>query len=177
MEHESRLGDNVTPIERRFIVPGLATGHATFHWIVQSFAVALPEIQDSTGLNSVGVAGVMSAMDLTAGQFALPSGLVVDVLRCYWELLLGLFASAAVVLAFLPTTRLLHARRRQRADGISIRSSVPNFEVAGIGSAHGAAPLGAPPFLLLSSPSYLTASPLFPQEADQCQHSPLDPSS
>ena len=83
----------------------LATGHATFHWIVQSFAVALPEIQAAFGLNSVGVAGIMSARDFAAGLIALPGGVVVDVLRRHWGLLLGLFASAAVVLAFLPTTR------------------------------------------------------------------------
>ncbi|CAI7989782.1 Glutathione hydrolase proenzyme [Geodia barretti] len=88
----------------------------TFHWIVQSFAVALPEIQDSTGLNSVGVAGVMSAMDLTAGQFALPSGLVVDVLRCYWELLLGLFASAAVVRQ--TNASIHHSTRRHERQGV-----------------------------------------------------------
>ena len=105
MEQHNPSSRNNTSALRRFMMPALAFGHATFHWDVQSFLVALPEIQASTVLNSVGVAGVMSAMDLTAGQFALPSGLVVDVLRRYWELLLGLFASAAVVLAFLPTTR------------------------------------------------------------------------
>ena len=96
---------NGTSALRHYMMPGLATGHATFHWIVQSFAVALPEIQAAFGLNSVGVAGIMSARDLAAGQFALPSGLVVDVLRRYWELLLRLFASAAVVFAILPLTR------------------------------------------------------------------------
>ena len=94
-----------TSTYHHIVIPGLAPGNAKFHWIVQSFAVALPEIQAAFGLNSVGVAGIMSARDLAAGQFALPCCLVVDVLRRYWELLLGLFASAAVVLVFLPTTR------------------------------------------------------------------------
>ena len=105
MEQHAPPAGNGTSALRRYMMPGLATGHATFHWIVQSFAVALPEIQAAFGLNSVGVAGIMSARDLAAGLIALPGGVVVDVLRRHWELLLGLFASAAVVLAFLPTTR------------------------------------------------------------------------
>ena len=68
----------------------LATGHATLHWILQSLAVALPEIQAAFGLSSVGAAGVMSARDLAAGLIALPGGVIVDVLKRYWGLLLAL---------------------------------------------------------------------------------------
>ena len=96
---------NGTSALRRYMMPGLATEHATFHWIVQSFAVALPEIQAAIGLNSVGVAGIMSARDLTAELIALPAGIVVDVLHRYWELLPRLFALAAVVFAILPLER------------------------------------------------------------------------
>ena len=79
------------------MIPGLASGHAAFHWIIQSFAVALPEIQVAFGLNSVGAAGIMSARDLASGLIALPGGVVVDFLRRYWGLLLaGCLALAAV---------------------------------------------------------------------------------
>ena len=79
------------------MLTGMAAGHATFHWIIQSFAVALPEIQAAFGLNSVGVAGIMSARDLAAGLIALPGGVVVDILRRYWGLLLaGCLAVAAL---------------------------------------------------------------------------------
>ena len=37
------------------VVGGLAVGHSIFHWIVQSFIVTLPEIQDAFGLSAVGV--------------------------------------------------------------------------------------------------------------------------
>ena len=67
----------------------LATGHATFHWILQSFAVVLPEVQAAIGLNSVGAAGIMSARELASGLIALPGGVVVDILRRYWGLLLA----------------------------------------------------------------------------------------
>ena len=74
---------------RRYMMPGLATGHATFHWILQSFAVVLPEIQMFFGLNAVGAAGVMSARDLASGIIALPGGVVVDIVRRHWDFLLA----------------------------------------------------------------------------------------
>lgn len=81
----------------RYMLSGMAAGHSTFHWIIQSFAVVLPEIQAAFGLNSVGAAGVMSARDLAAGLIALPGGVVVDIIRRHWGLLLaGCLAIAAV---------------------------------------------------------------------------------
>ena len=77
----------------RIIVPGLATGHVVFHWIVQSFVVVLPEIQQAFMLNTVGVGGILSARELASGLVALPGGVVVDILRRYWgQLLAGCLA-------------------------------------------------------------------------------------
>ncbi|MDE2786240.1 MAG: MFS transporter [Chloroflexota bacterium] len=73
----------------RIIVPGLATGHVVFHWIVQSFVVVLPEIQQAFQLNTVGVGGILSARELASGLVALPGGVVVDILRRYWAQLLA----------------------------------------------------------------------------------------
>lgn len=73
----------------RIIVPGLATGHVVFHWIVQSFVVVLPEIQQAFMLNTVGVGGILSARELASGLVALPGGVVVDILRRYWAQLLS----------------------------------------------------------------------------------------
>ena len=96
---------------RRYMMPGLATGHATFHWILQSFAVALPEIQMFFGLNAVGAAGVMSARDLASGIIALPGGVVVDIVRRHWGLLLagclGLAALGSLVMGVSPVYWLL----------------------------------------------------------------------
>lgn len=95
----------------RYMLSGLAVGHATFHWIIQSFAVALPEIQASFGLNSVGAAGIMSARELAAGLIALPGGVVVDILRRYWGLLLagclGVAALGSLVMGMSPVYPLL----------------------------------------------------------------------
>ena len=81
----------------RTIVPGLAVGHTVFHWIVQSFVVALPEIQQAFNLNSVGVGGILSARELASGLVALPGGVVVDILRRYWGPLLALCLGASAL--------------------------------------------------------------------------------
>ena len=39
----------------RVMVSALAVGHVGFHWILQSFVVVVPEIQQTFGLNGVGV--------------------------------------------------------------------------------------------------------------------------
>lgn len=95
----------------RSMLTGLAVGHATFHWIIQSFVVALPEIQAAFGLNSVGAAGIMSARELAAGLVALPAGVVADVLRRYWGALLagclGLAALGSLVMGISPVYPLL----------------------------------------------------------------------
>ena len=74
----------------RTIIPGLATGHVVFHWIVQSFVVVLPEIQAAFSLSAVGVGGLLSARELASGVVALPGGVAVDMVRRYWGLLLAL---------------------------------------------------------------------------------------
>ena len=111
MAQESSVSRSPDSTSRRLMIPGLASGHATFHWIIQSFAVVLPEIQMFFGLNSVGAAGVMSARDLAAGLIALPGGVVVDVLRRYWGVLLagclGLAALGSVVMGVSPVYWLL----------------------------------------------------------------------
>ena len=80
------------------MVSGLLAGHAMFHWIIQSFVVVLPEIQSAFNLNSVGVGGVLSARELAAGLVVLPGGVVVDLLRRYWGVLLaGCLGTAGLV--------------------------------------------------------------------------------
>ena len=109
MARESAVTEDTA--SRRLMIPGLATGHTTFHWIIQSFAVALPEIQMAFGLNRVGAAGVMSARDLAAGLIALPGGVVVDIMRRYWGFLLagclGLAALGSLLMGVSPVYWLL----------------------------------------------------------------------
>lgn len=111
MAREDTVSPGAIASLRRYMMPGLATGHATFHWILQSFAVALPEIQMYFGLNAVGAAGVMSARDLASGIIALPGGVVVDILRRFWGFLLagclGLAALGSLVMGVSPIYSLL----------------------------------------------------------------------
>ncbi len=85
----------------RIIVPGLSIGHTVFHWIVQSFVVALPEIQQAFNLSSVGVGGILSARELASGLVALPGGVLVDILRRYWGPLLALCLGASALGCFV----------------------------------------------------------------------------
>ena len=57
----------ITPSEKqnvrftaRVMVTALAVGHVGFHWILQSFVVLVPEIQQTFGLNGVGVGGIQA---------------------------------------------------------------------------------------------------------------------
>ncbi len=78
-------------------MPGLAVGHVVFHWVVQSFIVALPEIQAAFGLSAVGVGGLLSAREVAAGIVALPGGVAVDIIRRYWGLLLAAMLGACAL--------------------------------------------------------------------------------
>ncbi len=72
-----------------FMISGLASGHALYHWFLQSFVVALPEIQAAFGLNSVGIGGVLTVRELASGIVTLPAGVVVDMLRRHWGTLMA----------------------------------------------------------------------------------------
>ncbi len=85
----------------RAILPGLAVGHAVFHWIVQSFVVVLPEIQQAFVLSGVGVGGVLAAREVATGLMKLPGGIVADQLRKYWGTQLVACLAAAAIGAVL----------------------------------------------------------------------------
>lgn len=96
-----RVDRSHLPLGGRTIMPGLASGHVVFHWIVQSFIVVLPEIQAAFGLSAVGVGGLLSAREVAAGIVALPGGIAVDIIRRYWGLLLAVCLGASALGAFV----------------------------------------------------------------------------
>jgi len=79
----------------RVMVTGLAVGHVGFHWILQSFVVVVPEIQQTFGLNGVGVGGIQAVRELTSGLITLPGGVVVGMVRKWWGLLLAICIGAS----------------------------------------------------------------------------------
>ena len=79
----------------RIMVSSLAIGHVGFHWILQSFVVVVPEIQQTFGLNGIGVGGIQAVRELTSGLITLPGGVVVGMLRKWWAWLLAICVGAS----------------------------------------------------------------------------------
>ena len=95
----------------RAIIPGLTAGHAAFHWTVQSFVVALPEIQRAFLLSGIGVGGILATREFATAIVRLPAGVAVDVWRSYWRPLLagclGALAFGVLVIGISPVYALL----------------------------------------------------------------------
>ncbi|MAQ53733.1 MAG: MFS transporter [Chloroflexi bacterium] len=79
----------------RVMVTALAVGHVAFHWILQSFVVLVPEIQQTFGLNGVGVGGIQAVKELTSGLITLPGGVLVGMVRRWWGWLLAVCVGAS----------------------------------------------------------------------------------
>ena len=72
-----------------FMITGLAVGHSVFHWIIQSFVVLLPEIQQNFGLSAVAIGGLLASREMSSGIIRLPAGIVSDMLRTHWGVVLS----------------------------------------------------------------------------------------
>ena len=81
-----------TPVRKTasFILAGLSGGHGIFHWFNQSFLVMLPEIEATFGLNKVQVGAITATREIAGGIVMLPSGVILDILRPYWGIVLSL---------------------------------------------------------------------------------------
>ena len=94
-----------------FIIGGLTSGHGVFHWFNQSFITIVPLIQDSFGLTGIQVGAIGTVRELASGLVALPGGVVTDMVRRYWGLVLAscmaLFGIGWLVVGFSPVYPLL----------------------------------------------------------------------
>lgn len=72
-----------------FMISGLSLGHTLFHWFGQSLIVVLPEIQSAFSLTGAGVGSLLTVRELASGIVSLPGGILVDMCRRYWGLLLS----------------------------------------------------------------------------------------
>ena len=94
-----------------FIISGLTGGHGVFHWFTQSFLVMLPEVQAAFGLSAVAVGAIATTREMVSGVVALPGGVVVDLLRRRWGLVLaacmGGFGLGWLVMGVSPSYPLL----------------------------------------------------------------------
>ena len=90
--HEHIQNDGPSGIRGRgnFIIAGLTSGHGVFHWFLQSFIVLLPEVESTFNLSKVGVGSISTTREMVSGLITLPGGIISDVLKKYWGLILAL---------------------------------------------------------------------------------------
>jgi len=94
-----------------FILTGLSVGHGIFHWFSQSFFVMLPEVVATFGLNGLQVGAISATREVVSGIIALPGGVVTDMVRRHWGLVLagcmGLFGVGWLIMGISPVYPVL----------------------------------------------------------------------
>lgn len=94
-----------------FIIGGLTSGHGVFHWFTQSLIVMLPEVRTFFGLGAVEVGAITTVREVASGLIALPGGVLTDLLRRFWGVVLAtcmaLFGVGWLVMGFSPIYPLL----------------------------------------------------------------------
>ena len=106
-DRESRGMRDTAP----FILTGLCAGHGIFHWFSQSFYVMLPEVVATFGLNGLQVGAISATREVLSGVIALPGGVVTDMVRRHWGLVLagcmGLFGVGWLIMGISPVYPVL----------------------------------------------------------------------
>ena len=94
-----------------FILTGLSVGHGIFHWFSQSFFVMLPEVVATFGLSGLQVGAISATREVISGIIALPGGVVTDMVRRHWGLVLagcmGLFGVGWLIMGISPVYPIL----------------------------------------------------------------------
>lgn len=94
-----------------FILTGLSVGHGIFHWFSQSFFVMLPEVVATFGLSGLQVGAISATREVISGIIALPGGVVTDMVRRHWGLVLagcmGLFGLGWLIMGISPVYPIL----------------------------------------------------------------------
>ena len=114
---EAHIADDLTQDNRGlrrtapFILSGLSGGHGVFHWFTQSFFVMLPDVVATFGLSGVQVGAIATTREVVSGITALPGGVVTDMVRRHWGLVLAgcmaLFGLGWLVMGIAPIYFLL----------------------------------------------------------------------
>ena len=94
-----------------FVLTGLSVGHGIFHWFSQSFFVMLPEVVATFGLSGLQVGAISSTREVISGIIALPGGVVTDLVRRHWGLVLagcmGMFGVGWLIMGISPVYPIL----------------------------------------------------------------------
>ena len=75
---------------RGFILSGITTSHALFHGFRQSFLVMLPDVRDTMGLSDIQTTSITAVQEVVAGCIDSPAGVVMDMLKRHWGLVMTL---------------------------------------------------------------------------------------
>jgi MFS family permease len=95
----------------RFVLGSMTTSHAIFHAFQQSLLVMLPNVRDTLAISDLQTTAVATVREVTAGGVDLPGGVVMDLLRRHWGLIMaictGIFGAGWLVLGLSPVYPLL----------------------------------------------------------------------
>ena len=80
-----------------FILTNLSIGHGFTHWYGQSIVVLLPVIQNALGFTNFQFGSLIAILSISGGIANIPAGLVVDIFRRRWGLMLTLCMALAAV--------------------------------------------------------------------------------
>jgi MFS family permease len=94
-----------------FILGSMTTSHAIFHAFHQSLLVMLPNVRDTLAISDLQTTAIATVREVTAGGVDLPGGVVMDLLRRHWGLIMAIctaiFGAGWLVLGLSPVYPLL----------------------------------------------------------------------
>ncbi len=76
--------------KRGFILSGIAGSHALFHAFQHSLLVLFPNIRATFGISNVQTTSITAVQEVVAGCIDLPGGVLMDLLKRYWGLVMTL---------------------------------------------------------------------------------------
>ena len=93
------------------ILSGYTIAHGIFHFMQQSFAVMLPAIKETFGINPIQIGALMTAKEIAMGISSLPGGVLSDRLRHYRGIIMAaciaLFGLSWLLIGLAPIYPLL----------------------------------------------------------------------
>lgn len=106
----ARIGGDVRD-SNGFILSTMTASHTVFHAFHQSLLVMLPNIRDTLVLSDVQTTAIATVREVTAGAVDLPGGIMMDLLRRHWGLIMALctcgFGIGWLILGLAPIYPLL----------------------------------------------------------------------
>ena len=83
-----RISSSIPPQNRKLTLGVLSIGHGVTHLVDTSFNVLLPYITTTLGLTNFQIGAVASIRQIGFGIVNLPGGLIVDMVKKQWGLIL-----------------------------------------------------------------------------------------